>query len=152
MQEPNSKATFIVEEPIEVNDTVASSVHSSSEVSSEDVSDAVTEVSIVDSASLDQLEVSRTPEASGGSVSVELQATGIALQVRTHLPTHSQILDLTARLDFATQQLNLAQQNLQNAFTRIGFLEAQLQQRDELIEYLSRTQSTLPKLSSPGSL
>ena len=76
-------------EPNEPNEPDASNCCLAGQVSSGGLCDLMADASIVDAALIDQIDqfdVSRMQESSGGSVSVELQASGIALQVRTHLP------------------------------------------------------------------
>jgi hypothetical protein len=70
------------------------------------------------------------------SVQVNLQTSGLAFQVHTQMPQSNQIIELMARLDLAMSQLKETQLKLENAMQRIGFLEAQVMHRDQVIDQL----------------
>jgi len=80
--------------------------------------------------------------AESNSVQVNLQtSSGLAFQVLTQMPQSNQIIDLMARLDLVASQLRETQLKLENAMQRIGFLEAQVMHRDQVIDQLCLQQS-----------
>lgn len=83
----------------------------------------------------------KSDESDGSSVQVKLEASGIAFEVNTQVAKSNQIVDLGARLDLVLNQLSEAQLKLELAHERIGYLEAQVQQRDQIIDRLCKDSS-----------
>jgi hypothetical protein len=88
--------------------------------------------------STEVLDIRSSEAAESGSVKVNLQTSGLAFQVHTQVPTNNQIIDLSARVDLLSVQLQECQSRLHEAMHKIGFLEAQLQQRDQIIDQLCK--------------
>jgi hypothetical protein len=86
-------------------------------------------------------DASETSRPDTNSVQVNLQTSGLAFQVHTQMPQNNQIIDLVARLDLVVSQLKETQLKLETAFQRIGFLEAQVMHRDQVIDQLCKQQS-----------
>jgi hypothetical protein len=84
---------------------------------------------------------SEAQRSDSNSVQVNLQTSGLAFQVHTQMPQNNQIIDLVARLDLVVSQLKETQLKLEGAMQRIGFLEAQVMQRDQVIDQLCKQQS-----------
>jgi hypothetical protein len=80
-------------------------------------------------------------DSQASSVQVKLETPGIAFEVNTHVATNNQIVDLSARLDLVLTLLSQSQGKLESALKRIGFLEAQVLQRDQIIDRLCRHNS-----------
>ncbi|HEY9775836.1 MAG TPA: hypothetical protein V6C81_18890 [Planktothrix sp.] len=81
-----------------------------------------------------------TTNGDTNSVQVNLQTSGLAFQVHTQMPVSSQIIDLAARVELLTAQLEQAQSQLQKSMHRIGYLEAQLEQQKQLVDHLCKQQ------------
>lgn len=73
------------------------------------------------------------------SIAIDIETSGLAVQVQTRLSEDSQLIELATRLDVARTQLCVTQQRLEHALQRIGFLEAQLMQRDQVIDYFCQS-------------
>jgi hypothetical protein len=65
-------------------------------------------------------------ESLNGSVRLNLEAAGLSFQMHTEVPQNLQAIELNAQLQLALAQLKETQDKLENAWCRIGFLEAQL--------------------------
>jgi hypothetical protein len=74
-------------------------------------------------------------------VQVNLETPGLAFQVQTLIPQNSQVTELTARLEMAITLLRETLDKLEIAHTRVGFLEAQVLQRDQVIEQLCKNEA-----------
>jgi hypothetical protein len=74
------------------------------------------------------------------SMQVNLQTSGLAFQVRTQMPVNNQVIDLSARVELLTTQLKDSQSSLSQSMHRIGFLEAQLLQKQELIDHFCQAE------------
>jgi hypothetical protein len=59
----------------------------------------------------------------------------LSLQLQTQ-PVSVQLIELAAKLDLTTSQLKESQTRLETAFFRIGFLEAQLEQKEQELRTL----------------
>lgn len=79
-----------------------------------------------------------SPELEANRVQVNLQAPNLAFQVETQMPVSNQIIELSARLSVLSEMLDAAHSKLDNAMQRIGYLEAQVAQRDQIIDLLNR--------------
>jgi len=91
----------------------------------------------VDSGELAEIIMAPSEAAqSGNSMQVNLQTSGLAFQVRTQTPVNNQIIALSARVELLSAQLEDSQSRLRQSIQRIGYLEAQLEQKQELIEHL----------------
>ena len=82
---------------------------------------------------------------SANSLDLNLQTAGLAFQLRTRAPVSSQLVELTTRLEVALERLREMDGRLGSAVHRIGYLEAQLSEREREIERLQRqSQSQIP--------
>jgi methylphosphotriester-DNA--protein-cysteine methyltransferase len=73
------------------------------------------------------------------SLNLNLQTDGLAFQLQTRAPLTPQLVALTTRLEVALDRLQETDGRLGNAIYRIGYLEAQLAEREREIEGLRRT-------------
>jgi hypothetical protein len=73
------------------------------------------------------------PQAVNNQVSLHLQTGGLAFQLQTQ-PASLQVVELAAKLDLVTCQLKESQGRLESAFFRIGYLEAQLERKQEELQ------------------
>ncbi len=76
-------------------------------------------------------------EEYGNSVQVNLQTSGIAVQVNTQ-SAMAKMVELTAKYDLVSGQLKEYTGRLEASFYRIGFLESQLEERQKEIEQLKQ--------------
>jgi hypothetical protein len=81
---------------------------------------------------------------SANSLSLKLQTSGLAFHLQTRAPLSSQLVELTARLEVALERLAQMDDKLGHAFHRIGYLEAQLAQRErEIARFQSDQEKTV---------
>jgi hypothetical protein len=93
----------------------------------EEVAELPMSIVSIDNESIDQ------PALVSNQVRLHLQTAGLAVQLQTQ-PTSVQVIELAAQLDLVTKQLKESHSRLETAFFRIGFLEAQLERKNEELE------------------
>jgi hypothetical protein len=62
------------------------------------------------------------------SMHLNLRVSGLALEMRTKTAVNQQIIELGTRLSVVLEQLADAQSKLEQAYLRIGYLEAKLEE------------------------
>ncbi len=67
---------------------------------------------------------------------VNLQTSGLNRELETQLAHSAPLIELNAQVELLSSQLLQTQEKLERAWQRIGFLEAQTQQREQIINYL----------------
>jgi hypothetical protein len=69
---------------------------------------------------------------------INLQTSGLAVELQTQVAHSAPLIELNARAELLAVQLSQTQQKLEIAWQRIDFLEAQVQQRDQIIDQLCK--------------
>lgn len=95
----------------------------------------------VESVNITPVESADERASDNSSVQVNLQTSGLAFQVQTQVPQSTMIIELNAKIEILAQQLVATQAKLEDALRRVGFLEAQVLQRDQVIDQLCKNQT-----------
>ncbi len=85
--------------------------------------------------------VSSDSEATN-SLNLHLQTQGLALQLQTRASLSPQLVALTTRLEFALDKLKETEDRLNTAIYKVGYLEAQLEQKNKEVSLLAEQRQT----------
>lgn len=72
----------------------------------------------------------------GNSVNMRLSAGGVEFEMDTRIDTRADLVEANAKLELALNMLSASQSRLEAAFIRIGQLEAEAEQKAEIIKSL----------------
>lgn len=72
----------------------------------------------------------------GNSVNMRLSAGGVEFAMDTRIDTRADLVEANAKLELALNMLSASQSRLEAAFIRIGQLEAEAEQKAEIIKSL----------------